>query len=59
MKMHPFGFFPPLISLACIHVGIKRFAFSSQIVLAMTFDGSFAIQQIHQEEQALEIKKQL
>lgn len=54
--MHPWSFFPQLISLyACRNQKVCGFF---TIVLAMIFDGLFATQQIHQEERALEIKKQ-
>lgn len=55
--MHPLDCFPPhLISLyTCRNQKVCIFF---TIVLAMMFDGPFATQQIHQGEQALEIKKQ-
>lgn len=55
--MHPLDFFSPhLISLYTRRN--QKVCIFFTIVLAMMFDGPFAIPQIHQEEQALEIKKQ-
>lgn len=46
----PFGFFPRLVSL-CTH-GCQKVCIFFTLVLAMMFDGFFATQQIHREEQA-------
>lgn len=51
----PFGFFR-LFSLYTL--GRQKVCIFFTLVLAMMFDGFFATQQIHREEQALEIKKQ-
>lgn len=56
-KNAPFGFFFLISFNLYTHRNQKVRVFFT-IVLAMMFDGLFAIQQIHQEEQALEIKKQ-
>lgn len=53
--MHPWIFFPQLISLYARRN--QKVCIFFTIVLAMIFDGLFATQQIHQEEQALEIKE--
>lgn len=56
-KNAPLGvFFPQLISLYARRN--QKVCIFFTIVLAMIFDEFFATQQIHQEEQALEIKKQ-
>ena len=56
MKMHPLGFFPShLISLYTRQD--QKVCIFFTILLAMMLDELYATQQIHQEEQALEIKE--
>lgn len=57
MKMHPSDFFPPH-HISLYTRGNQKVCIFFTIVLAMMFDGLSATQQIHQEEQALEKKKQ-
>ena len=56
MKMHPLGFFPShLISLYTRQD--QKVCIFFTILLAMMLDELYATQQIHQEEQALDIKE--
>ena len=56
MKMHPLGFFPShLISLYTRQD--QKVCIFFTILLALMLDELYATQQIHQEEQALEIKE--